>query len=47
MEEVTVKTESPLRLVPAQQGVELLRPYLLASGTRSPSRLRSPYLVAD
>lgn len=29
MEEVTVKTESPLRLAPAQQAVELLRPYLL------------------
>lgn len=29
MEEVTVKTESPLRLSPAQRSVELLRPYLL------------------
>lgn len=29
LEEVAVKTESPLRLTPAQQGVELLRPYLL------------------
>lgn len=29
MDEVTVKTEPPLRLTPAQQAVELLRPYLL------------------
>lgn len=29
MEEVTVKTESPLRLSSSQRAVELLRPYLL------------------